>query len=32
MPLSAYNSFQNMRESVNSMLSGYGSKHLITFA
>ena len=32
MPLSAYNSFQSMRESVNSMLSGYGSKHLITFA
>jgi len=32
MPLSAYNSFQSLRESVDYMLTGYGSEYQITFA
>lgn len=32
MPLTAYCSFEKLKSAVNSMLSGYGEKHLITFA
>jgi hypothetical protein len=32
MPLDAYESFSNLKESVDTMLSGYGSEYLITFA
>ncbi len=32
MPLSAYCSFKSLRDAVDSMLDGYGRKHLINFA